>query len=279
MIGDGDDAESAPRRADPRRRRRRRERGHHAAGARRSRRLEPREPRHRPAAARCSRRGVVAEHARPRTRRRPRSARSRSAGSRMPRPSPIRPRWVASLGEQLRARRHRPRLDAADALARAARRDPRPAAVRAGHRRATCAARADSPSTALLAAWLRLALDVPVDWAYLEPEEWPHGIKSVRLVRDERRGPARASDAPAIAILTQPGQPDPRPRLPAPDAPRMPRRGAPRLDPDVLYGRVITEGWELLGPPAATEPPVRRMSGARTHERVAWLRPGPRSAW
>ena len=30
---------------------------------------------------------------------------------------------------------------------------------------------ADSPSTALLAAWLRLALDVPVDWAYLDAEE------------------------------------------------------------------------------------------------------------
>ena len=26
-----------------------------------------------------------------------------------------------------------------------------------------------------------------------------------------------------------------------------------RLDPDVLYGRVITEGWELLGPPTTTE--------------------------
>ena len=26
-----------------------------------------------------------------------------------------------------------------------------------------------------------------------------------------------------------------------------------RLDPDVLYGRVITEGWELLDPPATKE--------------------------
>ena len=56
------------------------------AGARR-RRLEHREPRHRPAAAGCSGRRLVAGSPARRPRRPRRSARSRSDGSRMPRPA------------------------------------------------------------------------------------------------------------------------------------------------------------------------------------------------
>ena len=54
---------------------------------------------------------------------------------------------------------------------------------------------ASSPSTALLAAWLRLKLDVAVDWEYESPEEWEHGIKSVRLVRPSGDIAARAPHA------------------------------------------------------------------------------------
>jgi glucose-6-phosphate dehydrogenase assembly protein OpcA len=109
---------------------------------------------------------------------------------------------------------------------------------------------ADSPSTALLAAWLRLALDVPVDWAYLDPEEWPHGIKSVMLVRDSG-DVLLERPSEGVAILTQPGQPSHDLAFPRRTLRECLAEELRRLDPDVLYGRVITEGWELLGPPAA----------------------------
>ncbi|GAB2836386.1 glucose-6-phosphate dehydrogenase assembly protein OpcA [Microbacterium insulae] len=110
----------------------------------------------------------------------------------------------------------------------------------------------DSPSTALLAAWLRLALDVPVDWGYLDPEEWPHGIKSVSLVRE---GGEVLLERPTAgsAILTQPGQPSHELAFPRRTLRECLAEELRRLDPDVLYGRVITEGWELLDPPATKE--------------------------
>ena len=40
-----------------------------------------------------------------------------------------------------------------------------------------------SPSTGLLAAWLRLELDVPMVWRYAPQDDWDHGIRSVRLTR------------------------------------------------------------------------------------------------
>lgn len=110
----------------------------------------------------------------------------------------------------------------------------------------------DSPSTALLAAWLRLALDVPVDWGYLDPDEWPHGIKSVSLVRDS--GEVRLErPTSGAAILTQPGQPSHELAFPRRTLRECLAEELRRLDPDVLYGRVITEGWELLDPPATKE--------------------------
>ncbi len=111
---------------------------------------------------------------------------------------------------------------------------------------------ADSPSTALLAAWLRLALDVPVDWAYLDPEEWPHGIKSVALVRESGEVLLERPTS-AAAILTQPGQPRHELAFPRRTLRECLAEELRRLDPDVLYGRVITEGWDLLDPPATKE--------------------------
>jgi glucose-6-phosphate dehydrogenase assembly protein OpcA len=110
----------------------------------------------------------------------------------------------------------------------------------------------DSPSTALLAAWLRLALDVPVDWAYLDPEEWPHGIKSVSLVRESGEVLLERPSS-GSAILTQPGQPSHELAFPRRTLRECLAEELRRLDPDVLYGRVITEGWQLLGPPATKE--------------------------
>lgn len=109
-----------------------------------------------------------------------------------------------------------------------------------------------SPSTALLAAWLRLMLDVPVDWHYLSAEEWGEGIKSVRLVRASGDILLERSN-PAIACLHQPGQPDHDLVLPRRTLRECLAEELRRLDPDVLYGRVITDGWRLLGPPTAQE--------------------------
>ena len=64
-----------------------------------------------------------------------------------------------------------------------------------------------------------------------------------------------------MAILTQPGQPIHDLAFPRRTLRECLAEELRRLDPDVLYGRVITEGWQLLGPPATTEPPVE------THER------------
>ncbi|HEX5730445.1 glucose-6-phosphate dehydrogenase assembly protein OpcA [Microbacterium sp.] len=105
----------------------------------------------------------------------------------------------------------------------------------------------DSPSTALLAAWLRLKLDVDVVYEYLESDVWASGIKSVRL---ERPGGVTLLErpSPGVAILTQPGQPTHDLAFPRRSLRECLAEELRSLDPDVLYGRVITEGLELLHP-------------------------------
>lgn len=110
----------------------------------------------------------------------------------------------------------------------------------------------DSPSTALLAAWLRLKLDVPVAYEYLSADEWPHGIKSVRMTRASGDILLERPNE-GVAVLTQPGQPSHDLAFPRRTLRECLAEELRRLDPDVLYGRVITEGWELLDPPEATE--------------------------
>ena len=55
--------------------------------------------------------------------------------------------------------------------------------------------------------------------------------------------------APGVAILTQPDQPDHELHLPRRTLRECLAEELRRLDADVLYGRVITTGWEQLGPP------------------------------
>lgn len=111
---------------------------------------------------------------------------------------------------------------------------------------------ATSPSTALLAAWLRLTLGVSVDWRYLPAEEWSDGIKSVRLTRASGDIVLERSTA-SIARLSQPGQPEHDLVLPRRTLRECLAEELRRLDADLLYGRVITEGWALLDPAQSQE--------------------------
>lgn len=125
-----------------------------------------------------------------------------------------------------------------------------------------------SPSTALLAAWLGLALDAPVSWQYEDPAEWNHGMRSVRLTRAsgdivlERKTPTHA-------VLTQPGQPDHELLLPRRTLRECIAEELRRLDPDPLYGRVITDGWNALPAPVQTHGYAPVPAGAAEKENDA----------
>jgi glucose-6-phosphate dehydrogenase assembly protein OpcA len=116
---------------------------------------------------------------------------------------------------------------------------------------------ASSPSTALLAAWLRLKLEVPVVWRSLPSEDWDHGIRSVRLGRASGDIVLERSND-VDASLSQPLQPRHDIVLPRRTLRECLAEELRRLDPDLLYGRVITEGWRLLGP--AVSAPTRESS-------------------
>jgi len=104
---------------------------------------------------------------------------------------------------------------------------------------------ADSPSTALLAAWLGMKLEAPVDYAYLPADEWSSGIKSVRLTRASGDTLLERPES-GVAVLTQPGQPTHDLAFPRRTLRECLAEELRRLDPDLLYGRVITEGHDLL---------------------------------
>jgi len=114
---------------------------------------------------------------------------------------------------------------------------------------------ADSPSTALLAAWLGLQLEVPVSH---EVSDVPTsgGIHAVRLVR---RSGIILLERPEgnVAHLVQPGRPEHDLSLPRRSLRECLAEELRRLDPDELYGRVLTVGLARLHGPmeAAGEGP------------------------
>lgn len=103
----------------------------------------------------------------------------------------------------------------------------------------------DSPSTTLLAAWLHLQLGAPTDYELTSVEEGSHGIHGVRL---ERASGAveLVRDIPGVATLRQPGQPVHDLALPRRNLRDCLADELRRLDPDELYGEVITSGLRAL---------------------------------
>ncbi|QJU53554.1 glucose-6-phosphate dehydrogenase assembly protein OpcA [Herbiconiux sp. KACC 21604] len=105
----------------------------------------------------------------------------------------------------------------------------------------------DSPSTLLLAAWLRHQLQVPVDYGLLSrAANGSSGIHGVVLSRES--GPIElVRDIPNVARLSQPNQPTHDLSLPRRNLRDCLAEELRRLDPDDLYGEVITHGLaELL---------------------------------
>jgi glucose-6-phosphate dehydrogenase assembly protein OpcA len=123
-------------------------------------------------------------------------------------------------------------------------------------RSATVTSGIDSPSGDLLAAWLALFLKCPVRRVRTRAGS---GLTGVHL--DRVCGPITLERPNGkVATLTQPGQPDRRIAL----APRADRdclaEELRRLDPDDVYGEVITKGLRLL----TGHLPARPKAGAPT---------------
>ncbi|MDR6613421.1 glucose-6-phosphate dehydrogenase assembly protein OpcA [Leifsonia sp. 1010] len=104
---------------------------------------------------------------------------------------------------------------------------------------------ADSPSTLLLAAWLRLQLQVPVQYDLASRAIGSGGIHGVKMERASGVIELQR-EIPNVARLSQPGQPSHDLSLPRRSLRDCLAEELRRLDPDDLYGEVITKGLALL---------------------------------
>lgn len=104
----------------------------------------------------------------------------------------------------------------------------------------------DSPSTTLLAAWLHMQLGASTGYDLTPLDDGSHGIHGVVL--DREPGPIElVRDVPGVATLRQPNQPVHDVALPRRSLRDCLADELRRLDPDELYGEVITDGLVLLG--------------------------------
>lgn len=104
---------------------------------------------------------------------------------------------------------------------------------------------ADSPSTVLLAAWLKMQLDAPVNHDLTTRANGSSGIHGVRLTRPS--GVIELErDVPGVATLKQPDQPTHDLALPRRSLRDCLAEELRRLDPDTLFGDVITQGLAAL---------------------------------
>jgi len=98
------------------------------------------------------------------------------------------------------------------------------------------------PSTALLCAWFEMQLKVQVVRIYTEPRDDLAGVRSVKLLRAS--GDIEVvRNVPDVAILIQPTQPTREISLPRRSLRDCLSEDLRRLDPDVLFGRVISQNF------------------------------------
>ena len=105
---------------------------------------------------------------------------------------------------------------------------------------------ADSPSTALLAAWLQLQLQVPVKLEVSSKSHGSSGIQGVILHRPSGSIELERTLA-NVATLIQPNQPTHDISLPRRSLRDCLAEELRRLDPDDLFGEVIVNGLAQLG--------------------------------
>ncbi len=110
---------------------------------------------------------------------------------------------------------------------------------------------ADSPSTFLLASWLQLQLQVPVQLEVTAASRGSSGIHGVRLVRASGTVELERNTA-AVATLVQPDQPTHDVALPRRNLRDCLSEELRRLDPDELFGAVITQGLGKLPEPVVS---------------------------
>lgn len=125
---------------------------------------------------------------------------------------------------------------------------------------ATVTGAMDSPSTTLLAAWLRGALRVPVEQTLIDTPGARPGIHRVTLTRPSGDIVLERIQ-PAVAALTQPGQPEhdiPLPRRSLRDCLTEELR---RLDPDTVFGSVIQHDLGRLDEPVTASISIDRENG------------------
>lgn len=109
----------------------------------------------------------------------------------------------------------------------------------------------ESPSTTLLAAWLKLQLGAEVRWDLDDGHQSPPGIHGVTMDRESGRIELFRNHL-GVATLRQPAQPTHTLALPRRSLRDCLADELRRLDPDELFGDVITAGLELLNESATT---------------------------
>ncbi|ALV47426.1 OpcA protein [Arthrobacter alpinus] len=100
----------------------------------------------------------------------------------------------------------------------------------------------DSPSTLLLASWLHRALNVPITVT-----EDPRGTGIRKVVIERSKGNVELHRPGTLeATLSQPGQPHQKISLPRRSLQDCLAEELRRLDPDLVFGEVVTEGLTKL---------------------------------
>jgi glucose-6-phosphate dehydrogenase assembly protein OpcA len=119
----------------------------------------------------------------------------------------------------------------------------------------------DSPSTLLLAAWLQHQLQVPVDYGISSRANGSSGIHGVKLSRESGVIELERS-VPNVATLVQPNQPLHDLALPRRSLRDCLAEELRRLDPDDLYGEIITKGVLELSESDQTVAPAAASTAA-----------------